>query len=192
MAMAGAAFLRSVAAKTAARAPPRLPSALEERLQHHGLLLPTSSNRLWLSRFYTSTGSTGPTNRRGPQTHNKGFLNDEEWDRVKVAFIEAAPGAAVLSVIVGYGLMRTLWRHPAPDHSREADTDAISVKRPARMVEMQQENERLRDMDAISMERSAKIVEMQEENERLRAALLDCKRSLIETYAAITRASRTK
>lgn len=55
------------------------------------------------------------------------------------------------------------------------------------MVEMQQENERLRDMDAISMERSAKIVEMQEENERLRAALLDCKRSLIETYAAITR-----
>jgi len=55
MAMAaGAALLRSVATKMA-RAPPRLPSALD----HHGRL-PTSSGGLWLSRFSTSTGGAMP------------------------------------------------------------------------------------------------------------------------------------
>jgi len=56
MAAAGAALLRSVATKMA-RAPPRLPSALER----HGLL-PTSS------RFSTSTGSTPPANLRDLET----------------------------------------------------------------------------------------------------------------------------
>ncbi|XP_066359418.1 uncharacterized protein [Miscanthus floridulus] len=152
MAMAGAAFLRSVAAKTA-RATPRLPSALEERLQHHGLL-PTSSNRIWLSRFSTSTGSTPPTNLRGPQTHNKEVPSGSEWDWAKAAFKEAAPNAAFLLVFSGFSFMY-LWLNPEQGRI-QANLDAISIKR------------------------SARIVEMQQKNERLRAALLDCKRSQIE------------
>ncbi|KAG0520390.1 hypothetical protein BDA96_08G069900 [Sorghum bicolor] len=77
MAAAGAALLRSVATKMA-RAPPRLPSALER----HGRLSTGS-------RFSTSTGSTPQPANQGPQTHNQEVPSSLGY-RAIVAFNEAA------------------------------------------------------------------------------------------------------
>ncbi|XP_066336537.1 uncharacterized protein [Miscanthus floridulus] len=103
MAAAGAALLRSVATKMA-RAPPRLPSALER----HGRL-PASS------RFSTSTGSTPqPANLRGPQTDLKKVRSGSEWDRVKTAAIEATTTCAFLTVVGGV-IVICGWVNPALD-----------------------------------------------------------------------------
>ncbi|XP_066336536.1 uncharacterized protein [Miscanthus floridulus] len=99
MAMAArAALLRSVATKMA-RAPPRLPSALD----HHGRL-PTSSGGLWLSRFSTSTGGAmpPPANLRGPPTYNKKVPSGNGWDCFKGGIINAAPMAAYCMVFGGF------------------------------------------------------------------------------------------
>lgn len=56
--------------------------------------------------------------------------------RAKAAFKEAAPNAAFLLVLSGFSFMY-LWLNPEQDRI-QANLDAISIKRSARIVEMQQ------------------------------------------------------
>ncbi|XP_066359398.1 uncharacterized protein [Miscanthus floridulus] len=133
---AGAALLRSVATKMA-RAPPRLPSALD----HHGRL-PTSSGDLWLSRFSTSTGSTpSSANLRDPQTYNKKIPSGNEWDWFIAGVKDAAPKAAYGLVFSG-SIFIYFYVIPALDRIN-AQMDALCDKLNAFNKEMeQQQNER--------------------------------------------------
>ncbi|XP_066355257.1 uncharacterized protein [Miscanthus floridulus] len=141
MAMAaGAALLRSVATKMA-RAPPRLPSAL----QHHGHgLPPTSSNRLWLSGFSTtSTASTPPpTNLRGPQTYNKKVPDGNEWDWFIAGVKDAAPKAAYSLVFSGFAFIY-FYVIPALDRI-DAKLDAQRVAWVTMREEIKKDHERTR------------------------------------------------
>ncbi|KAF0923104.1 hypothetical protein E2562_003328 [Oryza meyeriana var. granulata] len=132
--MAGAALLRSVATRTMALAPPRLPSALE----HHGRL-PASSGGPWLSRFSTSTGSTPPSvNLRGPQTHNKELPS---WYRPLVAFNKGLD-MAILLMFAGFAYVH-FCVNPALDRM-EANLDAQLQASVTMREEIKKSHERTR------------------------------------------------
>ncbi|XP_021316427.1 uncharacterized protein LOC110435305 isoform X2 [Sorghum bicolor] len=98
--MAAVAALRRSVVTKMARAPPRLPSALDR----HGRL-PTSSGGPLVSRFSTSTGGSGstppPDNLRGPQTYNNKLSSGNAWHAFMAGVNDAAPKAAYALVFCG-------------------------------------------------------------------------------------------